>query len=163
MDQLRALIGPDTGEANLPQLCVRAALLFVFGVILIRIAGRRTFSRATPLDIVVALVVGSNLSRIMIGRAPFMGGLAATLVLVLLHRLFAMLTLRWSPLASWVKSEPAVLVRDGAVDEKALIRHGLSRSDLLEGLRLEQQDDPSAVRLATLEGGGRISVLPKEK
>ena len=160
MDTLRALIRPDDGQVTWEQLCCRAVLLFFFGVICVRLAGRRTFSQATPLDIVVALIVGSNISRMMTGKAPVIPGLAATLVLVLLHRLLAMSTLHWNTLAKWLKLRPAVLIREGKVDQRALRKHGLSMDDLLEGLRLEQTDGPENVRLATLEGGGRISVLP---
>ena len=88
-------------------------LLFLFGVICVRLAGRRTFSQATPLDIVVALIVGSNISRMMTGKAPMIPGMAVTLVLVLLHRALAMSTLDWNTLAKWLKLTPAVLIRDG--------------------------------------------------
>ena len=163
MDAFYALIGPENGEASWWQLSVRAVILFALGVVYIRIAGRRTFSKATPLDIIVAIIIGSNLSRAMTGKAPFLAALAATLVLALLHRLVAMATLRWSWLASLMKVHPTVLVRDGLVDSNALRRHGLSYEDLLEGLRLEQVGDPADVVRATLEGGGRISVIPREK
>ena len=160
MDAFYAVIGPENGEAAWWQLCVRALILFAVGLLFVRIAGRRTFSHATPLDIVVAVIVGSNLSRAMTGKAPFVGALAATLLLVILHRLLALATVRRSALSGVLKSQPAVLVRDGQVDEDALARHGLSRDDLLEGLRLQQAEGPESVRLATLERGGRISVIP---
>jgi uncharacterized membrane protein YcaP (DUF421 family) len=163
VDAFRALIGPENGDATWWQLSIRAVILFVVGVIYLRIAGRRTFSKATPLDIIVALIVGSNLSRAMTGKAPFLPSLAATLTLVLLHRAAAYATLRWNWLAKLMKVGPTVLVRDGEVDEAALRRHGLSHEDLAEGLRLEQAADPAEVRLATLEGGGRISVVPKRR
>jgi uncharacterized membrane protein YcaP (DUF421 family) len=163
MEMLRILIGPDNGDASALQLSIRAVLLFVFGVVCIRIAGRRTFSQAAPLDIIVAIVVGSNLSRAMTGKAPFLASLAATLVLVVLHRLLAMATLRWSPLARWIKYEPAVLVRQGQADDAALRRHGISQDNLMEGLRMEQIDTVADVRLATLEGGGKISVVPEKR
>ncbi len=160
METFRTLIGPDTGEATALQLCARAVILFVFGVACIRIAGRRTFSQITPLDIVVAFIVGSNISRAMTGKAPFFGGLAATLVVVVLHRLLAMATLHWSPLTRLLKSAPAILVRDGVADEAALRRHAISQADLAEGLRMEQVERLEEVRLATLEAGGKISVVP---
>lgn len=159
MDMLRALIGPDTGDATALQLCARAVILFAVGIAYIRIAGRRTFSQASPLDIVVAIIVGSNLSRAMTGKAPFWPALAATLLLVVLHRVLAMLTLRWSWLAGAVKSRPTVVVKDGARDEAAMRRHGISEADLLESLRLEQAESVGEVRLATLEANGRISVV----
>ena len=161
METFRLLIGPDTGAASMGQLCVRAVLLFLFGVVCIRIAGRRTFSQITPLDIIVAIIIGSNLSRAMTGKAPFFGGLAATLVVVVLHRLLAMATLRWNVVARLFKGVPVVLVRDGVVDEDALRRHAISRADLAEGLRMEQAADAKDVSLATLEAGGTISVVPK--
>lgn len=78
MDWLTALIGPDDGTATTWQFCVRALVLLPYGILCIRIAGRRTFSNLTPLDIFVAIVVGSNISRAMTGKAPFLPTLAAT-------------------------------------------------------------------------------------
>jgi uncharacterized membrane protein YcaP (DUF421 family) len=163
MDIFRILIGPDNGDDSALQLCVRAAIVFAIGVAYIRIAGRRTFSRASPLDIMVAIVVGSNLSRIMTGKAPFWPALAATLLLVVLHRALAMAALRWNVLASLVKAGPTTLVRDGVADETAMRRHGVSHDDLLEGLRMEQAETIDQVRLATLEAGGKISVIRKRE
>lgn len=159
MEVLRTVIGPDNGNASAAQLCVRAIILFLIGIAYVRIAGRRTFSQASPLDIVVALVVGSNLSRAMTGKAPFWPTLAATLLLVVLHRVFVMMTIRWKWLAKLMKAEPVVLVRDGVKDENAMLRHGIGNVDLLEGLRLEQVDRIEQVKLATLENSGRISVV----
>jgi uncharacterized membrane protein YcaP (DUF421 family) len=159
MDTLRTLIGPDNGDATVGQLCARAVILFVVGIVYIRIAGRRTFSQSSPLDIVVALVVGSNLSRAMTGKAPFWPALGATLLLVVLHRVFVMLTIRWTWLAKLMKAEPVVLVRDGHPDRRAMLWHGVGDHDLLEGLRLEQTEGPDDVKLATLENSGRISVV----
>jgi uncharacterized membrane protein YcaP (DUF421 family) len=161
MELLRGLIGPDNGETSTAQLCVRGVIVLVLGIAYIRIAGRRTFSQGSPLDIVVAVIVGSNLSRAMTGRAPFWEGLAATLLLVVLHRVLAMATVRWTWLADFVKGKPAVLVRDGALQRKTMWRHAVSEADLMEGLRQEQADDPKKVRQATLENSGRISVVPK--
>jgi len=162
MHALRLLIGPD--ETAQPwQMCVRAAILFAFGIACIRIAGRRTFSNASPMDIIVAIVVGSNISRIMTGKADFLGGLAASLVIVVLHRLLAMATLRWEGLARLVKSSPTVLVKDGRADRAAMDRHAISQGDLEEGLRAEGVETPAGARLATLERSGKISVVPRKE
>jgi uncharacterized membrane protein YcaP (DUF421 family) len=162
MEFIRALIGPDTGDASPLQLCARALILFFFGIACLRIAGRRTFSQASPLDIIVAVIIGSNISRAMTGKAPFFGGLAATLVIVVLHRLLAMASRRSTLLGGLIKGEPTVLVRQGVVDPSALARHGLSEADLAEALRMQQVEDPSEVRLAMMERGGKISVLPNK-
>lgn len=162
VETFRLLIGPDDG-ANLGQLCARTVILFVFGIFCIRIAGRRTFAQYSPLDIVVAIVVGSNISRIMIGKTAFFPALAATLALVLLHRLVAMASVRWLFVARLIKQPPTLLIRNGEVQEAGLRRADLSRDDLLEGLRMAQVDDPTTVARATLEAGGKISVIPVRK
>ena len=163
MDVLRTLIGPDEGYQTMAQLSVRAVLLFAFGILCIRIAGRRTFSQAAPLDIIVYLIVGSNLSRVMTGGAHVLPSMAATLTLVVLHRLLAYATLRKSPISGWIKAHPTVLVRDGVVDRHALAKEGISEDDLAEALRLKQVETAANARLATLERGGKISVIPKDR
>ena len=163
MEMIRALIGPDEGSQTALQLSFRALFLLALGILCVRIAGRKTFARASPLDIIVAVVLGSNLSRIMIGNVAFWPSLAATLTLVAASRLLELATLHWSPLASLLKARPVVLVRDGIMDPEAMRRHGISEGDLAEGMRLEQRETLQDIRLATLEGGGRISIVPKER
>jgi uncharacterized membrane protein YcaP (DUF421 family) len=163
MTWLSALVGPDDGTPETWQFCVRALLLLPYGILCIRIAGRRTFSNLTPLDIFVAIVVGSNISRAMTGKAPFLSSLTATLLLVVLHRLLAMATVRSNLLARFIKGRPVELVRDGKVDRAALRSNHLSEDDLIEGLRMEQAARVEDVELATFERGGKISVVPKSK
>ncbi|TCM14359.1 uncharacterized protein DUF421 [Novosphingobium sp. PhB165] len=163
MEWLHAIIGSDEGTPTTAQLCARAAILFFYGLACIRIAGRRTFSNLTPLDIIVAVIVGSNISRAMTGKAPFLPSLAATLLLVALHRLVAMATVRWNPLASFVKGKSMVLVRDGQIDDRAMARHDISHADLMESLRMEQVLRIEDVEVATIERGGKISVVPRNK
>lgn len=160
MEWFRQLIGPDEGASTL-QLCIRVVPLLAFGILCVRIAGRRTFAQYSPLDIVVALIVGSNISRVMMGRSPFFQALAVTLALVVLHRLLAYASLRWNWLAALVKSRPIRVITDGVVDARAMRRANLSDEDLHEAIRSEQVSDPAQVAVATLEGSGKLSVVPK--
>ena len=159
MEIIRLLIGPDEA-ANALQMCVRALLLFMVGIAYIRIAGRRTFAQYSPLDIIVALIVGSNLSRMMTGKAAFFPGLAATFFLVVLHRLVALGSLRFGWLSWLVKSRPITVIEDGVPDPKAMRRANMSEDDLYEAIRMEQIAEPSEVKLGTLEASGRLSVIP---
>ena len=71
MDIFRQLIGPDNGDATALQLCARAALLFAFGILCIRIAGRRTFAQYSPLDIIVAVkTIAVAAGRSLMKRRP---------------------------------------------------------------------------------------------
>lgn len=163
MEFLRLIIGPDDGTASIAQICARAVILFVFGIICIRVAGRRTFAQYSPLDIIVALIVGSSISRVMTGRADVFPTLAATLTLVVLHRVVTLATLRSDWLSHIVKAAPIVIVQDGVLDEHAMRRAGLSHRDLREALRLESAGAIEDVERATMEGGGKVSVVKRSK
>ena len=154
------LIGPDEG-ADAAQLCVRAFLLLLFGILCVRIAGRRTFAQYSPLDIVVALIVGSNISRVMTGKAAVFPALAATLALVILHRAIAFASMRWRWLAWLVKARPIDVIVDGRIDPHAMRRGNLSDDDLREAIRMEQVGEVEDVELAVLEGSGKLSVVRK--
>jgi uncharacterized membrane protein YcaP (DUF421 family) len=71
----------------------------------------------------------------MIGGAHVFPSLAATLTLVVLHRLLAYATLRSSPFADWIKSRPKVVVREGSPRLDILAAEGISEPDLMESLR----------------------------
>lgn len=162
MDWFHALVGPDEGASTIGQFCARAVVLLAYGILSIRIAGRRTFSSLSPLDIFIAIVVGSNISRVMTGNVAILPSLAATLLLVSLHRLLAMATVHSNLLAHFIKGSPQVLVRDGVADSRALRRFGLSEEDLAEALRMGRLERADQARLVIFERGGKISVVPKQ-
>jgi uncharacterized membrane protein YcaP (DUF421 family) len=162
MDYIRMIVGPDEGP-DLAQLCMRTVFLFVYGIFCIRVAGRRTFAQYSPLDIIVALIIGSNISRLMMAKAPLVSGMAITLLLALLHRMFALAMMRCDWLGRVVKGPAIRVIVDGRIDPAALRRANLSEADLLEAIRMEQVEDPADVRLAMVEAGGKVSVVPAPK
>lgn len=58
-----------TGQITWWQETARALLVFSYGLALVRIAGRRIFGKWSALDIIVSVIVGSNLSRALTGSA----------------------------------------------------------------------------------------------
>ena len=160
-DAFYRLIGRDGADLAWWQMSARAALIFAFGLILVRAAGKRVFGKWTAIDIVLSIVIGSNLSRALTGAAPFVETLIATAVLVLLHSLLIAASVRWPRLGHMLKGRGVRLVRDGEVDHAALRRHGIGEQDLQEALREAGLDDASKVREAYLERNGDISVLKR--
>ena len=161
MEQFYDLIGQDGGDITWWQMSIRAGLVFVFGLVLVRAAGKRVFGKWTAIDIVLSIVIGSNLSRTLTGAAPFVETLIATCVLVGLHSLLIAAGVRWPALGHLLKGRGVRLISDGEVDHRALRRHGIGEHDLEEALREAGTDDVSAVREAYLERNGDISVLKR--
>ena len=140
------------------QECARAALIFAYGLLLVRISGRRTFGKWSALDIVVSIMLGSSLSRALTGSAPLLGTMAASAVLVLLHWLLAQGAARWLGVAHLVEGAAIELAQGGCLNEQARLRQSVSAADLAETFRqhgVSGVDDTTAV---TLEPSGKISV-----
>ncbi len=152
------LIG-EKGDLLWWQMSLRAMLILIFGLLLIRILGRRAFSQQNPLDIVVAIVVGSNLSRALTGNSPFFPTLAATAALVLVFWLLDHAAARWPGFEKLTKGEPVPLARDHEFDRKALALWGITEGDIAEAARASGMSGVDAVKDAVLERSGRISTI----
>lgn len=80
-----------------------------------------------------------------------------------LHWLLSVLAFRVSWFGPIVKGNPVVLIRDGEIQQQGVRATGMSAQDLEQALRLQaRQTDPSNVKLAYLERGGSISVVPRQ-
>lgn len=141
------------------QECARAALMFVYGLVLVRIAGRRIFGKWSALDIVVSIVIGSNLSRTLTGSAPLWGTLAATTLLVALHWVLARLVAASPGFSRIVEGRSIELARHGEPSASAWRRYAVSESDLGEALRQAGIADIADAMIVTLEPSGKITVL----
>ena len=134
-------------------------MVFIYGLALVRLAGRRVFGKWSAVDIIVSIVVGSNLSRAITGGAELWSTLAATTLLMVLHWILSHAAARWPRLSHLLEGRPIDLARDGRLDERALARHAVSEADLNEALRGSGLDSVEGTRRVVLEPGGRIDVL----
>ncbi len=150
-----------TIEVTAAQLCARAVLILFYGLFVVRLVGRRVFGKWAALDIVVAIVVGSNLSRAMTGNAPLWGTLAATTVLMVVHILLAQLAARSRAASRWFEGRPIVLAREGHADRRSWTRHSVSAADIEEALRRHGLAQLSEAQELVLEPSGTISVRPR--
>jgi len=128
-------------------------------LVLVRVAGRRVFGKWAALDIIVSVIVGSNLSRALTGQASLSGTLAATTLLMVLHWLLAQAAARSAWLASILEGTPIELGRAGLVKQAAMRRHSVSHRDLEEALHQSSVEDISKTQRVVLEPSGKITVL----
>jgi len=156
---LNELFGPPGGQITAAQECARAVLVFVYGLILVRLAGRRVFGKWAALDIIVSIILGSSLSRCLTGSAPLWGTLAASALLIVLHWLLAQAAARSTTLSRVLEGHPVRLGQGGQIDSQRLATHAISESDVNEALRGVGLEHHSGSRLIVLEPSGKITVL----
>ncbi|TAL87494.1 MAG: DUF421 domain-containing protein [Rhodanobacter sp.] len=146
-------------HVNWWQMTIRAVVVFLYGLVLLRLTGSRIFGKATALDIVLAMLIGSNLSRTLTADAPLLPTLVATTALVFLYWLLLYGALHL-PVISWlVKGRSVLLVRDGKMDREKMSRMGVGERDLAEAMREAGIDDVRHIKEACLERDGSISML----
>jgi len=144
-------------------MAVRAVVVFIFAVAIVRLGKKRFISENTAFDVILGVMLGSIVSRAITGQSPFFATLCAGVVLVMLHWAFAHVAYRWDWFGTMIKGDTRVLVRDGEVDWSAMRRSDLTRHDLLEALRLKaSRKDPALIEEARLERNGEISIILKE-
>jgi uncharacterized membrane protein YcaP (DUF421 family) len=142
---------------------LRAGVVYVMVMVLVRVSGKRAVGQFTPFDLVLLILIGNAVQNgINGGDNSLTGAAIMATTLIALNYLVALLTSRSRRVERWVEGEPVVLAREGKVFRHVLRRELVSRDDFAEALRMNNIDDIGDVRLALLETNGRITVIPRQ-
>ncbi|MEQ9634967.1 MAG: DUF421 domain-containing protein [Devosia marina] len=149
-----------------PQGLVRTlivgALAYVALVLFLRISGKRTLAKLNAFDLVVTVALGSTLSAILLQESIALAeGLVALALLIAAQYLVTFLSIRSQRFASLVRSEPALLAKDGRALEDAMKRERITHHEVLSAVRANGGNDISDVEFLILESDGTISVRLK--
>lgn len=142
---------------------IRAVIVYSAVIAAVRMGAKRALGRNTAFDLILAIMLGSVVSRGITGNTPLVPALAAGVALIAAHWVAATLAYRWSRVGTAVKGRSRELVRDGEVIEKAMASSHISRGDLEEAMRHQGATEIEEVVTAHLERDGRISVVHDRK
>jgi uncharacterized membrane protein YcaP (DUF421 family) len=157
-------IGVHPLDLSAAQVALRAGLMYVFGLVVVRLADKRVLGKNTAFDVVVGVILGSVLSRAINGTAPLLPTTVGVVVLLAFHWLLAFGSSRSHALSVLLKGNARPLVRDGRVLWEAMRRNHISEGDLAEMLRLRGRlASPEDVGEARLERNGEISAIPRRR
>ncbi|HEY0570016.1 MAG TPA: YetF domain-containing protein [Enterovirga sp.] len=155
-------VGLESKELSVWQMGLRAIVVYLVTVIMVRLGKKRFLGRATAFDVILGIMLGSIVSRAVTGNAPMLPALVASAVLVLMHFVFSGMALRWHGFGSLIKGNPRLIVRDGAIDERNLRKAHMTEHDLHEDLRSKSVARLDQVAEAHLERSGQMSVIKAE-
>jgi uncharacterized membrane protein YcaP (DUF421 family) len=162
LDKFYMVIGEGGGRIGWSEMAVRALIIFLYGLVVTRVGVWRAFGRWSTPDIIVTIIVGSNLSRALTGPAPLFGTLFATTVFVAAWWAISFAASRSAALDWLFKGGPIKIVSNGKIDSAALRRALVSERDLHEGLRQKGVATTSNVVSAQVERNGSITVIRGE-
>lgn len=153
-------------ELSMPvwEYVLRAVVVYVVLLGMIRLSGKRTMGQFTPFDVLLIVLLGNAVQNALLGSdQSLVGGLLLAAVLIALNWTTGFLTSRNRMAEKLIEGVPVVLARDGRLFEQVLRHELVSRNDFEEALRQNGELRLEDVAFAILETDGRISVVPKDR
>lgn len=163
MEIINILMGKGE-ELNSLQMTIRTILVFFTALLLLRVAGIRTFGKKTAFDMVIIIMLGAVLSRAIVGASPFIPTIIASLAMVLIHRLLGILSYHSDFIGKLVKGDKKSLYKNGMPDKANMRSVQISHKDVMEEIRLKlNQDNLQDVEEIFIERTGKISIIKQSK
>jgi uncharacterized membrane protein YcaP (DUF421 family) len=152
-----------SGEDLTPlQMGFRAFLMFFITLILIRIAGMRIFGKQTAFDSILVIMLGAVLARGVVGASPFISAVAAAAVMVAIHKILAILAMKYAWVGKIVKGIHRSLYKNGEVNKANMQQSAISKDDLLESVRLTiNKETLDEVKEIKIEKNGQLSIIKR--
>jgi uncharacterized membrane protein YcaP (DUF421 family) len=139
---------------------IRAVVVYVFLLILLRFTGKRQVGQLAPFDLVLLLVLSNAVQNSMNGGDnSITGGLILATTLVALNWMVGWATFRSKKLEEIIEGRPVILVHDGKINHQALRGVQMTAHELKAALRAEGCAGEEEVRFAVLENNGHVTVV----
>lgn len=149
---------------ELLQIVFRTILLYSVMLIIFRLMGKREIGELSVLDLVVFIMLGEMAVIAIENMDKSIWHQLVPMVLIMIIQItLSLVSLKSQRLRHILEGEPAIIVREGKIDEKQMRKQRYNMDDLLMQLREQSIGDIRDVEYAILEPSGRLSVFEKQK
>jgi uncharacterized membrane protein YcaP (DUF421 family) len=143
-------------------IALRAAFLYAFVVVLMRVMGRRELSSLSPLDLVLLIVLGDAIQQGMTqDDYSVTGAVIAVSTIAVVQVGISYLSFRSRRARRVLEGEPVIIIEDGKLIERNLRRERLTEDEIAEKMRTQQIASVEDVEWGILESSGNMSFIPK--
>lgn len=142
---------------------LRCALIYLFILLVFRIAGKRALADITTFDIVLLLIISETTQQaLVVDDASLTNAMLLIGTFISLDMALSFLALRSPALDRWLNSRPLAIVKNGRVLDTRMKESAVNVDEVLASARQQQGiaelDD---VEHAVLENNGQISIIPR--
>ena len=143
---------------------MRAVAVYVFLLVLFRVAGKRSLAEITSFDFVLLLVFSEAIQQALIDDDNSLtNGFLVILTLVTMNIGLSLWKLRSPRLDRLLDDVPLIVVEDGRPLKDRMNKARVDETDVVQAARqlqgLERMDQ---IKYAVLERSGGISIIPKQ-
>jgi uncharacterized membrane protein YcaP (DUF421 family) len=142
---------------------LRPVIVYLALVVLLRVFGKRELAQLNPFDLVVLLSLSNTVQNAIIGDDNSVsGGIIGAFSLLAINWLVVRVLFRSSRLTRMLEGRSSVLIRDGQMDRREMVRESLTPEELLSVIHRQGFEDIHKVRRCELEPNGTFYVEPFE-
>lgn len=147
-------------------LIVLARTLFFYFFILFsyRIMGKREIGQLSISDLSISILIAELVAISIENRSDAtILTILPIILLVFLEVLLAYVQLKFNKIRNVMDGKPSLIVMDGKLNVKEMVKQRYSLDDLLLSLRENQIKGLNEIDYAVLEANGRLSIFKKDK
>ena len=139
---------------------LRTIILYVLIIIGLRLTGKRQIGQLEPIELVLTMLI-SDLASVPMQDfgIPLLSGVVPIVTLMALSTLLSYISLRSVRFRRLACGEPAIVIRNGKLQQAVMRQNRLTLDEILEELRSQGVSDITTVKYAVLETSGQLSVL----
>jgi uncharacterized membrane protein YcaP (DUF421 family) len=143
-------------------IVLRAAVAFLFILLVTRVVGRRELSSLEPFDLILLVVIGDLVQQgVTQNDFSVTGIVLAVGTIAVLTVTTAYASFRLPSLRPILDGEPIIVVEDGKPIARNLERNRITLGEVLAAARQEGIASLAEVQWAVLETSGRISFIQR--
>ena len=138
----------------------RTAILYLLLIVGLRLTGKRQIGELEPIELVLTMLL-SDLASVPMQDfgIPLVNGVIPIITLLAMSMLLSCLSLRSVRFRTLICGEPALIIRDGQLQQAAMRHNRLTLDELFEELRTQGVRDIPDVMYAILESGVELKVV----
>ena len=146
------------------QVVLRAALMYVLLLFLLRVTSRRVSRMMTPLDMVILFLFGGLSAQAILGEdRSFTNSVLAVATVASLHVMISAGKLRWPMLGRIAEGTPVVVYSNGEWDHRRMRELRIYKGDVMSEARQQGLAGLDGVAYAIVEPTGGVSLIKKDE
>ena len=145
------------------EMVLRAASIYVFLLIIFRVAGKHSLAEITTFDFVLLLIIAEATQQGLLGEDfSVTTAFLAVVTLVGIDTALSLLKQRWKVIGRLAEGVPLVIVENGHPLKEHMRKSRVDESDVLTAARMNQGlERMDQIKYAVLERSGGISIIPR--
>lgn len=145
---------------NLLNIILKTLFFYFFVLFCYRLMGKREVGQLGIIDLIVSILIAELIAiSIENKNDPIMYALVPIIILVILEIVFGFVQLKSRKIRVFFDGKPSLIICNGRVNYKEMVKQRYSLDNLLLSLRQESIKDISEVEYAFLETNGKLSIF----